>query len=291
VSQENLLLTLHIICSGTSDIAFSLMWGSVLSLYWGELPDSLFAPLNRMFNATAIILCMVLPLQIVLLTADMAGTTHWPELRPILPDIVAMHAGSVLQSQFICSLLAAITIFFPLKPIARRSVLTVLLLSLTTFKSAAGHASIDGSFSVREISQWLHLSSIATWSGGVLIAAWILIPRVEESATSLSLFLKRLSLQCSLSVAIAFLSGLANSWLITEGKIEPLRSSTWGTLLLVKLVAVLIALSIGFLNYRDLRRTINGDTQLLVIKRIHLEAWIMIVILCASGWLSNLSPS
>ena len=100
------MLTLHIVCSSTSDIAFSIMWGSVLVLYWAALPYSLISTLYKLFNAAAITLCMALSLQLLLLAADMAGTTHWSELRPILPDILSTHAGNVLLLQFICVLLA-----------------------------------------------------------------------------------------------------------------------------------------------------------------------------------------
>lgn len=267
------------------------MWGSILLLYGSALPPSLISTIYKIVNTAAIILCMVLPFQLLLFAVDMTGTTHWAELRSVLPDILAMHAGSVLRSQFVCVLLAALSILLPLKPRMRWLFSIVLLLALTTFKAAAGHAAIDGAFSLREIWQWLHLASIASWAGGILLAAWFILPRLDRDRTTLSLFLQRLSLQCTLSVALVFLSGLSNSWLITEGQLEPLRSSTWGTLLIVKILFVLIALAIGFLNRRDLDGNLTTNTQILVITRIRLEALVMLVILCISGWLSNLSPT
>lgn len=266
------------------------MWGSVLAFYWNALPRPLLSTLYKLFTAAAITLSMALPLQLLLLAADMASTTHWPELRPILPDVLATHAGSVLLSQFICVFFTPLASLLPLAPWLRRSSSSALLLALTTFKATAGHAASDGAFSLREISQWLHLVSIASWAGGILLAAWLILPRLDREGSLPLTFLRRLSLQCTLSIALVFLSGALNTWLIIEGQLAPLRSSTWGTLLIVKIAFVLFALGIGFLNRRDIHREPTTSAQAIVIKRIQLEALVMLVILCASGWLSNLSP-
>ncbi|MEG9436316.1 CopD family protein [Edaphobacter sp. HDX4] len=283
-------MTLHIVCSAASDIAFSLMWGGVLLLYWGALPDSLRASVHRLVTAAAIMLCLALPLQILLLTSDMCGTTHWLEIHAVLPDVLEMHAGSVLRSQFICVLLLSLSALVPLKPVTRRSIFTLLLLALTTFKAATGHAAIDGPFSLRELSQWLHLASIAAWAGGILLAAVLSVPLLGNESNLLVSYLRRLSRHCTLSIGIVCITGVLNSWLITEGKLEHIRSSTWGTLLIVKMAFVLVALTLGFLNRRDINGSLTAETQLAVAKRIRLEAPIMLVILCASGWLSALSP-
>lgn len=291
MSQENLLLSLHIASSSASDIAFSLMWGIVLLLYWSALPHTFLSRLYKLFGAAAIILCIALPLQLLLLAVDMAGTMHWSELSPILPDVLAMHAGSVLRLQFVCTLLALFFAMLPLPQTMRRLLLIATLLVLTIVKAAAGHAATDGAFSVREFSQWIHLISIASWAGGILIAASIVLPHLGRESAMLPLFLRRLSLQATISVAFVFLSGLFNSWLITEGQWAPLRSSTWGAVLITKIVLVLFVLGIGFLNRRDLRHKPTTNFLDIIIKRIRLEALLMLVILCASGWLSNLSPT
>ncbi len=285
------MLTLHIACSSTSDIAFSIMWGSILALYWNALPHSLLSILYKVFHAAALTLCMALPLQLLLLAADMAGTMHWSELRPILPDVLATHAGSVLLSQFICVFLTSLSSLLPLGPWSRRSFSSALLLALTTFKATAGHAASDGTFSLREIAQWLHLVSIASWAGGILLAAWFILPHLDRESSMPLTFLRRLSFQCTLFLALVFLSGASNTWLVTEGQLAPLSSSTWGTLLIVKIAFVLFALRIGFQNRRDIQGELTTSTQAVVIKRIRLEALVMLVILCASGWLSNLSPT
>lgn len=267
------------------------MWGIVLLLYWSALPRSFLSTLYKLFSASALVLCISLSLQLLLLASDMAGTTHWSELRLILTDVVAMHAGSVFLWQLICSLLAGIWALFPFSHTLRRLLTTLLLLGMTTFKAAAGHAAADGSFSVREISQWLHLVSIASWAGSILVATAIVLPRLNRNDETLSLFLHRLSLQATISVAAVFLSGLFNTCLITEGQLTAIRSSTWGTVLMVKIALVLLALGIGVLNRSNLRGELTTNTLALLVKRIRLEALVMLVVLCVSGWLGNLSPT
>ena len=58
-----------------------------------------------------------------------------------------------------------------------------IALAITAYRTALGHAVSDGDFTLREFAQHLHLSSIAIWGGGVVIARLVVVPFMERCAS------------------------------------------------------------------------------------------------------------
>jgi putative copper export protein len=77
-----------------------------------------------------------------------------------------------------------------------------LLLGLTVYRTAFGHAASDGDFTLREFVQFLHLSSIAIWGGGIVIAGLVVVPHlaVTVKPEEVVQFGRRLSLTVTIAL-------------------------------------------------------------------------------------------
>src|ERR1700754_1921613 len=117
----------------------------------------------------------------------MTGSTHIREVFPQLRDVLtSTHAGRILLPQFIAAVLLFLVAVFPLPRAVRLIGGAVFVAILSLYKATAGHAASDGDFSVREFSQFAHLASIAIWSGGIIIASWISLPRLSSATDRLA---------------------------------------------------------------------------------------------------------
>ncbi|WP_263333054.1 copper resistance D family protein [Acidicapsa dinghuensis] len=169
-----------------------------------------------------------------------------------------------------------------------------LVVCFLAFRSFNGHAASDGDFTLREAMQFLHLCSIATWSGGVIIAGLITAPCLASANhfDDLALFGRRLSQTITVALAIVIATGIYNSWEGQGGSLVPLPHTPWGRMLLLKLSFVLLALGHGarvrFLLKAPLPWT---DRQATIMRRwLRTEAMLMIAVIVCSAWLANLPP-
>ena len=153
----------------------------------------------------------------------------------------------------------------------------------------------NGDFTLREGIQFLHLSAIATWGGGILVAGLITIPYLASIAElgDIVQFGKRLSEAVTIALAVVILSGIYNSWEGLGGSLSPLPNSAWGRMLLLKLSFVLLALGHG-VRVRFLLRTQDPWTQSrtsIMRKWVRAEALFILLALVCSAWLANLPPA
>ncbi|MDF3080609.1 CopD family protein [Burkholderia sola] len=115
-------------------------------------------------------------------------------------------------------------------------------------RSNGGHPVDAGPFSVPVWADWVHLLAISAWVGLVLVTAFGVMPRLvrmpaSERATGAS-FVQSLSEASTYALVVLFATGAYNGW---RGVDTPanLFASTYGQILLLKLVLVLIAAMLG----------------------------------------------
>jgi putative copper resistance protein D len=208
--------------------------------------------------------------------------------RQLTDVLLNTHAGRVIIPQFCAAILIACASFFLTERLYVPSA-TFLFLLLSVFRSASGHASSDGDFSVREICQWVHLISMGIWSGGVIVASTFVF---RESSTNFPQATgERLSKQSLVAVLLVIVSGSYNTWLGSNRTITLIPYSNWGHVLVAKLVLVATALLIGSMNRRLLHkipRAIRQGAHFSQLLRI--EAMLMVAILLISGWLATIPP-
>lgn len=289
--------TVRIVTEALSDVAYATLSGVLLNRLWLGKVELCNHRLRICMWASSTILLVNLPLQFLFLSASMTGDSSWTDAWRWLPYVAATHAGRTMVLSFClvpCFLLFS---FFRASLEKMRNVIIGLGIDAGFIASRAlwGHAAADGDFTLREGMQFLHLSSIGIWCGGVLVAGLVTLPMLasRDEENEVEQFGRRLSRTVTLAFAIVVLSGVYNSWKGLGGSVRLLSHSSWGRMLLLKLSFVLIALGHGtrvrfLLKARD-RWTHNQTTSMQ--RWVCAEGLFMLLVLIFSGWLANMPPA
>ncbi|MET8408680.1 copper resistance protein CopC [Streptomyces sp. NPDC005195] len=158
----------------------------------------------------------------------------------VLNETLAGRPGLVLLARLV--LLAAVA-FYPVRADRReRAVLALgalLTVSLAVTWAAAEHASAGIQVPVAMVSSVLHLLSMAVWLGGLTALLTALYRSAEPLPAATVNRFSRLALA---SVAVLVVTGVYQSWR-GLGSWDALTSTSYGRLLVVKLIAVLCLLA------------------------------------------------
>jgi putative copper resistance protein D len=240
---------------------------------------------------------VAIPTQLVLLAASMTGDLSWRLAWSSLPDVMTTHSGHALTVSFcfVPFLLVSSVFSFAFSRRVGTWIGIALVLGITVYRATLGHAASDGDFTVRELVQSLHLSSIATWGGGVAIAGLVAVPQLAATAASEKVieFGRRLSHTVTIALIVVVLSGIYNGWKGLGGSLAPLPHTAWGRMLIVKVCIVLLTLFHGgrvrLLLQKE--RDLSPGRVALIRRWLHAEAFLMICVLIVSAWLANLPPA
>jgi copper transport protein len=135
----------------------------------------------------------------------------------------------------------------------RRRVLGEVLLvgvafALLLTPSAAGHASVAGSFAF--VVDAAHVLAAAAWVGGLVFVLGALAISAPGDRWPLAIrSVPRLSLLATGAVGVLLMAGVINA-IIEVGALRRLWQSTWGELILVKVALALPLLALGLFNNR-----------------------------------------
>jgi copper resistance protein D len=292
-----LFSTLRICVDAVSDIAYAAIVGVLLNRLWLGKISTCTRRLRICLAVCSATLLIGLPLQYLLLSASMTGDTSWADAWSVVADVAATHSGRAIIMDFCfvpCLLLLSL---LPTSLQLTRSVLIGMGIEVGFIACRAfhGHAAADGDFTLREGIQFLHLSGIATWGGGIVIAGLITLPHLAARAEpdDVIQFGTRLSRTVTVALGVVILSGIYNSWKGLGGSLSPLPTSAWGRMLLLKLLFVLLVLGHG-VRVRLLLRTSSSWTPsrtTVMQKWIRAEALFMLFVFGCSAWLANLPPA
>jgi putative copper resistance protein D len=298
--MDNFLLLPRALAATLSDAGFAALVGIALVRLW--LGQRVFLDLQVKLRRTSLtcaaLLLFTLCGQALLATASMIGSTDPAAIRLQLWAVLTeTHAGRNLIAQGCVVLLLLLLLAL------RRNRDTApdawLILGLVTLlaaiRSASGHASSEGDFTLREFVQFVHLTSIAVWAGNVIIAGLLALPALlrERLTEAIAQLMRRLSSTVTIALAFVVLSGIYNAWHGLGGSLHPLANTQWGYLLDAKLLLIVAALAMGFLNRRLLRRnpvltlTEAGSLTTMLLA----EAVVMLLILTVSAFLANSPPA
>lgn len=288
---------MRICADALDDVAYAALAGALLNRLWLGKVNFSDRPLRMCLSACSAVLMLDLPLQFLLLSASMIGDTSWTDAWSAMRDVAATHAGraTILGFCFVPCLL-----LFSLLPSAlkqTKSVFTGIALEagFIACRALHGHAASDGDFTLREGIQFLHLSAIATWGGGVLVAGLVTVPQLASVAEEddMMRFGRRLSGTVTIALAAVILTGTYNSWKGLGASLSPFLISAWGRMLLLKLSFVLLALSHGVRTRFLLEKghPWNPGRTTIMRRWMGAEALVMLLIFVCSGWLANLPPA
>jgi putative copper resistance protein D len=161
-------------------------------------------------------------------------------------------------------------------------------------KAASGHAADNGDFTRQEMLQWMHILSTAAWAGGVIVSGLLVLPVLVRTAASEMVwqYLQTVSNVATYAVLAVFVSGIYTADREINGMFADLFTSTWGRILIGKVVIVLFALVLGAANrFLCLRGDVSMENIMLSGRLLRIEAIAILVVLCLSGWLGNTAPA
>jgi putative copper resistance protein D len=290
--MDNYLLWPRAIAAAITDTAFATAFGIALVCLWLPRP----APqLRRWLWACVAAMLITVPAQMYLMTASMIASAAFPMVRMLFATAIGeTHAGRNLILQLAILIVLALLVAI-LRNQRQTTWLLPTLFLLAAARAASGHAASDGDFNLRELIQWVHLTSIATWAGALLAAGLFAVPtllRDEQSHTILTLT-RKLSKTVTVALTLVILSGIYNGYHGLAASLAPLRNTQWGLLLDAKTLLVLAAVLLGYLNRRSLRPQADFTAQQAtrLTKLLRAEAILMLLILTLSAFLANSPPA
>jgi len=174
---------------------------------------------------------------------------------PVLPTVFfRTHIGRV----WLIRIAALLLLFFTYAAAgrhrdSRRLLLFMLglgfIISMT--KSASGHASDAGDFSLPEIMDWLHLIAASFWGGGLFVLSLVILPDlvkpVDSSPSQIAGVARRFSRIAGIAVGIVSLTALYNAWL-GVASFDNLWKLPYGWTVLVKIFLFVVLLQLGAAN-------------------------------------------
>jgi putative copper resistance protein D len=299
--MDNFLLLPRATIASLFDAGMAGFVGVLLARWWLNLGveyHPLFAALRKALIAFAATMVVTLPLQLWLLTATMVASNSPQAVVPQLTDVLLQtHAGRALFPDLAISLLLLLFSVKPAQAMLRKANFFgfALVVLLVAFRSASGHAAADGDFTLNEAVQFFHLASISVWAGGVIVAGLLILPKLESVAKPEDFvkFTRHLSRASTIAVPIVALSGIYNGWRGLGTSLALLVHTQWGDLLTLKGLLVSSALALGAMNWYSLRGdgTLSERQRFHFIRRLRIEALLLIAVLIVSGWLAGSPPA
>ncbi|MFM0476998.1 CopD family protein [Paraburkholderia strydomiana] len=134
------------------------------------------------------------------------------------------------------------------RPIRFKPAIWLALAGVALARSHGGHPIDAGAFSIPVWVDWVHLLAVSVWVGLVLVATYIVMPRICRAPAAeradTAAFIQSLSDAATLALAAIFITGAYSGWRGVNAA-EYLWTSTYGRVLIVKLALVGIAAALG----------------------------------------------
>jgi len=164
-------------------------------------------------------------------------------------------------------------------------VVVALTAAITLAPGLSGHASTLGTAWASVLTDWAHVTAAGIWGGSIIVMAVALpnflrtLPASDRSElySETSRRFTRLALG---SLAVLIATGLLSAYRLT-GSLMVLTESSWGRILLAKIIVVIIAIALAAIIRTSSRRAATG---------LQLEAILIIVVIALTGTLTGLSP-
>ena len=273
---------LRIMVAAAADLGLAAICGLLLAAFW--LRDSL----ERVsLLGCAVALCVASWTQLLMLGATFTDSASPHAVLAMMPDVVGMHAGRVLLDVGMMSVGLVLWVWLVRRGPMEIAGAAVLLAGMLSLRAATGHAAVDGDFSRAEMLEWVHLTAMAVWSGGVLVSGLWIAPRLR-GGVGLRAYVGELSRVSTWAVGVVVASGIWKGYVAVDGDLHLWREGLWGGLLVAKVVCVAGVLGLGAWNRWMLRG--QGWDEAAAVRTLRAEAWGMVAILMLSAALANASP-
>lgn len=170
--------------------------------------------------------------------------------------------------------------------------------------SSTGHAADDGSLTLLNLNNTLHITAGCVWGGTVVVYALSVLPHLRRVSAcgQIAETAVRLSTLAGTALAIVLATGLYNAWVQIE-TLDALFSTDYGWILLAKLSFVAIMMAVGALNRffvvpsieawaqpPRLSSTADGPPQVF-LTRLRIDVVVFTAILVCAAALGNTTPA
>ncbi len=167
-----------------------------------------------------------------------------------------------------------------------RALLVIPCLGLLVAPTFDGHTVSMGPRLLHALSDVVHMGSTSMWIGSVIGLA--VVARTDRQ--QLSAVAQRTAKALMGTVAAVVLSGVVMTFIIIDD-LSSLTGSTWGRILIVKVVTVLIAGLIGAVHHWSVvPRLASRDVQTTFQRSVTIEFGVLIAVIAVSSWLVVAMP-
>lgn len=186
-------------------------------------------------------------------------------------------------------------------PFLRASTACVVLFAAA--KSWTSHAGASGAL-LPFVVDWVHLVSVSVWAGAVFIGAGVVLRAPQpvglaERGTCAS-YIQALSTTATWSLAAVLVTGVFTVWRGLNGEASLLFSSSYGAVLVTKLVLVALAVALGAQNrffvmprlLKELRapEPSSSPSPPTFHRVLCVESLVLVAVFCAAAALSSSAP-
>ena len=167
-----------------------------------------------------------------------------------------------------------------------RALLVIPCLGLLVAPAFDGHTVSMGPRLLHALSDVVHMGSTSMWIGSVTGLA--VVARTDRQ--QLSAVAKRTAKALMGTVAAVVLSGVVMTFIVIDD-LSLLTDSTWGRILIVKMVTVLTAGLIGAVHHWSVvPRLASRDVQTTFQRSVTIELAVLIAVISVSSWLVVAMP-
>ncbi len=167
-----------------------------------------------------------------------------------------------------------------------RALLVIPCLGLLVAPTFDGHTVSMGPRLLHALSDVVHMGSTSMWIGSVI--GLTVVARTDRQ--QLSAVAQRTAKALMGTVAAVVLSGVVMTFIIIDD-LSSLTGSTWGRILIVKVVTVLIAGLIGAVHHWSVvPRLASRDVQTTFQRSVTIEFGVLIAVIAVSSWLVVAMP-
>lgn len=293
------------------NLAFAIAVGATMAWLWLARGASAWScsqlrgVLRIRLGAIAVALVGMIML-LLFVSASMAEVPVSQAGPAALSMVTESHFG-LAWSFGIGALLAAAIV--PVVPTAGRGARAGMQMSLMALgvcaytRSMISHASANGDLNAAMTADWIHLCLISVWVGEVFIAGLLTLrgQAVEQPAdrSDAALYIESLSTSATFALVGIFATGIFSAW-HNLGNFAGLSGNPYGTVLIVKLAMVAVAVLLGGFNrFIVMPSLLAGlrsadDRGLLRLRQftliLRIEAVVLLGVLVAAAILSSTSP-
>lgn len=222
-----------------------------------------------------------------------------PEMHAMRATEMAMHTrwGFAIRLELGAALIALVSFALAARRVRGAwFVATIAAILLAATPALAGHAAASPRFTSFLIAtDFLHVLGGGSWLGSLLVVMVVGVPLCltrdgTERWSSIASLVNSFSPIALASAALVVTSGVIASWLHLE-TLSALWQTAYGQVLLVKLLLVAFAATIGAYNFRRVQPQLAHEAGSARLKRsASIELSVGFLILLVTGFLTGISP-